>query len=163
MPALSRSWLALAVVVAACTPKDRTPPKATYQGEVVAALAGIAKDCVPYGIAEGQPLEKASDLRCTSPDAEMRLHLDKWRRVRSVQIHMLAASTEEARARLDKALLPLIDDHHRNNVLAHLDDPVPGGMSPIPQLALEGYLYQVASEPLPDDTRRRYVFKMRVD
>jgi hypothetical protein len=157
-----RPWFLLAAVVA-CTPKETKPSVPNYDGPVAAALAALAKDCVGYGISAGEPVDKAANLRCTAPDAEVTIHLDPWRRLRGVQIHLLAATTEEAHARLDTALTPIIDDHHRANTLTHLDDPVPGGVTPIPQLTLEKHLYQVASEPLPDDDRKRYVFKLRID
>jgi hypothetical protein len=146
---------------AACTPKDTAPEAVKYDGPVAEALAAIAKDCRAIGIAKDQPLAQASDFTCTAPDAEMTLHLDTKRRVRSILIRLVAPDTETARTRLDAALTPVLDVHHRTNVLGHLDDPIPGGVSPIPQLSLEDHLYQVASEPV--DGGRRYVFKVRIN
>ena len=151
-----------AAATAACTPKDTDPIRVSYDGPAGAALATLAKDCVPFGISAGKPVAKAADLKCTSPDAEVAIHLDGSRKVRGVQIKLLAASTEDARARLDAALTPLLDEHHRTNVFSHLDEDVPGGINPIPQLQLEGRLYQVASEPV-DDGHRRYILRIRID
>lgn len=145
----------------ACTPKDTAPDAVKYDGPVAVALAAIAKDCVPIGIAKDKPLAQASDFTCTAPDAEMTLHLDTSRRVRSIVIRLVAPDTETARLRLDAALTLVIDEHHRVNSLGHLDDPIPGGVSPIPQLSLEDHLYQVASEPV--DGGRRYTFKLRIN
>jgi hypothetical protein len=152
----------VAVAGAACTPKDVDPIRVTYDGPAGAALSTLARDCVPYGVSASEPLAKASDLKCTSADAEVAIHLDKSRKVRGVHIKLVSASSEEAHARLDAALTPLLDQHHRANVLTHLDDPVPGGINPIPQLELEGRLYQIASEPADGD-RRRYIIRIRID
>lgn len=160
---LPRAVLVVALAGAgACTPTDNTPGLKKYDGPVATALAAIAKDCQPYGTAEGKPVDKASDLRCLGPDAEMTVHLDTSRRLRAVQIRLLAATTEEARAKIDAAMTPIIDEHHRSETLSHLDDPVPTGLAPIPQLELEGHLYQVASEPVEGDARKRYIYKVRI-
>jgi len=153
--------VAVAAAAAACTPNQPTGPRVKYDGPVATALATLAGNCRSIGIAADQPLERASDFTCTSDTAEVVIHLDKSRTLRSVQIKLLAASTDDARAKLDEALRPALDDHHRENALSHLDEPVPGGLSPIPQLSLEGFLYQVASEPAGD--QRRYIFKVRID
>lgn len=151
----------LLALAGACTPKDPGPTKVKYDGPVAEALAALAKDCAPYGAAAGQPAASASDLKCTASDAEVVIHLDKARRVRSLQIKLVAASTDLARSRLDAALALVLDEHHRTHTLSHLDEPVPGGVSPIPQLELEGYLYQVASEPAGGE--RRYIYRVRID
>lgn len=161
----ARAVLAIALAgagAAACTPKDETPGLKKYDGPVATALSAIAKNCQPFGTAEGQPVEKASDLRCISPDAEVTIHLDTSRRVRAVQIWLLAATTDEAHAVLEAAMKPIVDEHHLVNTLSHLDDPVPAGLAPIPQLELEGHLYQVASETVEGDARKRYIYKVRI-
>jgi hypothetical protein len=152
--------LTAAALAAACTPKE-TRPRVTYDGPVATALATLASDCVPIGVAAGQPLATATDLKCIGADAKLTIHLDQRRTLRSVQIELLAATTEAARARLETVLTPIIDAHHRTHALAHLDDPVPGGINPIPQLALEDHLYQIASEPAGE--LRRYIVRIRID
>ena len=155
------SLLCALALLTACT-KEWDPPRFKYDGAVATALSSLAKDCVPIGIAVGQPLAKASDFRCTAPDAEVAIHLDKQRTLRTVRIKLVAASTDEARNRFVQALAPVMDEHHRTHVFTHLDDPMPDNlMNPIPQLELEGFLYQAASEPVGD--RRRYVLNVRVD
>jgi len=59
-------------------------------------------------------------------------------------------------------MTPIVDEHHRAETLSHLDDPMPTGLAPIPQLELEGHLYQVASEPVEGDARKRYIYKVRI-
>jgi hypothetical protein len=153
---------AAALMLGACTPKESGPKKVKYDGPVAAALAELAKDCVAYGISAGQEVAKAADLKCTGDGATMLVHLDKSRQVRSLQIDLVAPSTEIAAGRLDTALALVLDEHHRKNALLHLDDEVPAGINPIPQLALEGFLYQVASTAV-DETSRKYVFRVRID
>ena len=149
-------------LASACTP-NIPATRVKYDGPVADALAELAgRDCVPIGDAVKDPIEKASDFRCTSADVEMVIHLDTQRTLRSVHIKLLAPDTDTARGRLDKALKPVLDDHHRGNLLGHLDDPVPGGVSPIPQLQLEDFLYQIASQPA-EDGRNRYIVRIRID
>jgi hypothetical protein len=152
----------VAALATACTP-NLPATRVKYDGAVAEALAELAgRACVPIGDAAKDPIEKASDFRCTSPDVEMVIHLDTARTLRSVHIKLLAPDTDTARGRLDKALKPVLDDHHRTNILGHLDDPVPGGVAPIPQLALEDFLYQIASQPI-EDGRNRYIVRIRID
>ena len=151
----------LAVAAAACTP-NYPATRVKYDGKVAEALAALAKDCTPIGDDRGKPMAEARDFTCTSPTAELVIHLDTQRTLRSVHIRLLAPNTDEARGILEPTLKPILDDHHRSNVLSHLDDPAPTGMSPIPQLQLEDFLYQIASEDAGDGMRR-YIVRIRID
>jgi hypothetical protein len=155
-----RAIPAVVALALACSSKEPSPG-ARFDGEIHAALTKLAPACRAIGIAEGQPLDKASDLECTGTDVTVKIHLDTSRHVRGLVIDLFAVTTGEAQDRLVPALTPVLNVVQRNHVVAHLDDPMPDSVSPIYAEIVEGATIQAASRI--EGSKRRFVLRVRID